>query len=228
MKPRLMNPCAAVGIAVICCSLEATAQMPGLPVLQNAFTNRGLAFAGNFGSGGGQSAVGAAAAWGLGRGEGADGRLVLSAGAAAQRANEATRGVYGARAAARLWSSRGGALGAGAFVGFGGAPRTTAGTQVTNPAVVNIPAGVSVAYRRAVGEKRGLSVYVSPFYSWSRAEVDTVVTSGTVRFSAGFDFAFTRALGVTVGGEFGGKSKDAEGKSGIIGAAFSFVPGARR
>jgi len=97
----------------------AVAQVPGTPVLQNAFANPGLAIAVNYGGGSGQSYYGAAAAYGMG-----SGKIQLSAGAGAERANGATRGAYGARAAMNVWNSSGGALGAGAFVGFGGAPRT--------------------------------------------------------------------------------------------------------
>lgn len=214
-------------VLVFSSSTGAGAQVPGLPVLQNAFTNRGLAFAANFGGGGGQSVYGAAAAWGLGGSADGDGRLALSAAAAAQRANEATRGVYGARVAARLWSSAGGALGFGGFAGFGGAPRTRSATAVTNPALMIAPFGISAGYRRGIGANRGISIYASPFYRWSRAEADTVVSSGTVRFAAGLDFAFSRTIGITVGGEFGGKTGGAR-ESGTLGAAISFIPGGRR
>lgn len=202
--------------------------MPGVPVLQNAFTNRGLAFAANFGGGGGQSVYGAAAAWGLGGTPAGDGRLSVAAGAAAQHANDATRGVYGARAAAKLWSSSGGALGFGGFAGFGGAPRTRSATAVvTNPAVMIVPVGLSASYRRAIGARRGISLYASPFYRWSRAEAETVVSSGTIRFSAGLDFSLSRALGITIGGEFGGKTNGNK-EAGTIGGGISFIPGRRR
>ena len=228
--PRLIARGAFTGLALMCLMTAAVeAQMPGVPVLQNAFTNRGLAFAANFGGGGGQSVYGAAVAWGLGGTPDGDGRLSVAAGAAAQRANEATRGAYGARAAARLWSSAGGALGFGAFAGFGGAPRTRAAATatVTNPAVMIVPVGLSASYRRALGARRGMSVYASPFYRWSRAEANTVVSSGTIRFSAGLDFAFSRALGLTVGGEFGGKT-NGNSETSTIGGGISFIPGRRR
>ena len=219
---------AFAGLALVCLmAFDGGAQMPGVPVLQNAFTNRGLAFAANFGAGGGQSVYGAAAAWGLGGTPDGDGRMSISAGAAAQRANEATRGVYGARAAARLWSSSGGALGFGGFVGFGGAPRTRSAATVTNPAVMIVPVGLSAGYRRGIGARRGISVYASPFYRWSRAEAATVVSSGTIRFSAGVDFSLTRALGITIGGEFGGKA-NGDREAGTIGGGISFIPGGRR
>ena len=200
---------------------RAQAQVPGLPVLQNAFSNRGLAFAANFGAGTGQSYYGAAAAWGLG----ATGAFLVSGAAGAQRVNEATRGAYGARASFRLWESAGG-LGAAAFAGVGGAMRTTNASVVTNPAIVTAPVGASLGYRRAIGTKRGISAYVSPYYGWTRVDSGTVASSGSFRVSGGVDFSISPAMGITVGGEGGGSSG---GKStAAFGAGFTFVPGGRR
>jgi hypothetical protein len=212
--------------AFTCLTAEAGAQVPGVPVLQNAFSNPGLAFAANFGSGSGQSYYGAAAAWGMG----SEGRLSLSAAAGAQRGNGATRGAYGARASTRIWSSGGGALGVGGFVGVGAAPSTEDAGVITNPAVMMIPAGVSVGYRRGLGSTRGISAYVSPFYRWLRSDSGTVSLSGTVRVSGGVDFSFSPSLGITVGGDLGGAGKSTGSKrsSGALGVAVSFVPGGRR
>jgi hypothetical protein len=199
----------------------AAAQVPGTPVLQNAFANPGLAFAANLGGGGGSGHgyLGAAAAWGLGTG-----KLQISAGAGSQRARGANRGAYGVRAAANVWNSRNGALGAGAFVGFGGAPRTSANNLVTNPAIMNVPAGVSVGYRRALGATRGFAVYASPFYAWSRSDSSAVVSNSAFRFASGLDFAITPSIGVTFGGEFGAR-RNATGTSGnSLGLAVTFVP----
>lgn len=198
---------------------ESIAQVPGVAVLQNAFVNPGLAFAANVGAGSGQSFFGAAAAWGLG-----GGRLQLSAAAGAQRANEATRGAYGARAAATAWTSAGGALGLGAFVGVGGAPRTRDDNNVTtNPAVLSIPAGISVGYRRSIGATRGFSIFASPMYRWTRAEANQVETSGgSIGGAVGLDFAVTRSIGVTAGADFGRASGST---SSTFGFALTFVPG---
>jgi hypothetical protein len=217
--------------AATCFGTLASAQVPGAPVLQNAFSNRGLSVAANLASGRGQSFYGAAAAWGMG-GSGSEGRLSLSAAAGAQRANEATRGAYGARVAARIWGSDGGGLGVAGFAGYGGAPRTKTGSVVTNPAIMSVPVGVSVGYRRALGRTRGLSAYVSPFYRWDRTDSDSVASSSSFRASAGIDFSFTSAFGVTIGGELGGGRAATTGtraaSSGTFGAAVSFVPGGRR
>lgn len=209
--------------ALASAAVVAEAQVPGAPVLQNAFNNPGFAVAANFGGGGGQSFYGAAAALGLG-----SGRISVSGAAGAQRGNGATRGAYGGRVAASLWTSSGGGLGIGGFAGLGGAPRTRTGATVTNPAVVSIPVGISVGYRRALGNTRGFSGYVSPLYRWMRSDSSTVVSNGAFRVSAGIDFAVSQSFGVTFGGEMGQPSGTTRRTGGsTLGAAVTFVPGRR-
>src|SRR5207302_7015863 len=55
--------------AVLAFGGRVAAQVPGTPVLQNAFLNPGLAVAANFASASGQSFFGAAASLGLGGGK---------------------------------------------------------------------------------------------------------------------------------------------------------------
>ena len=199
---------------------SAAAQVPGAPVLQNAFHNPGLAFAANFGSGTGQSFFGAAAAYGLG------GRFQVSGAAGGQRANGSTRGAYGVRAAVAVWSSASGSLGAGGFAGVGGAPSTRLNGVTTNAAVTSVPAGITVGYRRAMGATRGISGYVSPLYRWTRSDsAGTIVSAGSMRGAVGLDFAFSPSLGITAGGEFG--DKNGPSGSSLFGVAISFVPGRR-
>lgn len=199
---------------------RAEAQAPGVAVLQNSFIGRGLAVAGNFGSSSGQSFLGGAAAWGLGE------RFMVSGAAGAQRSRNTTRGAYGGRATMGVWSSSGGSLGAAAFVGIGGATRTRIGNVVANPAVMALPAGVSVGYRRALGSGRSVSAYVSPFYNWTRSDSGTVVSSGAFRASAGVDVGISQSFGATIGGEFGaGRGSGARGA--ILGAAVTYIPGRR-
>jgi hypothetical protein len=178
--------------------------------------------AGNLAGGSGQSFYGAAAAWGL-----AGGRFQVSGAAGAQRTNDATRGAYGGRVAASVWSSRGGALGAGAFAGVGGAPRTRSGNIVTNAAVLRVPAGVTIGYRRPIGTKRGISAYGSPMYNWVRTEDGNVESGGAFALSGGVDFAVTQSLGVTVGGDWHQKRSGETSGGTTFGAAVTFVPGRR-
>jgi hypothetical protein len=211
----------AIAVALAFLTVPAGAQVPGAPVLQNAFANPGLAVAANVGGGSGQSYFGAAAGWGMG-----SGRLQLSGAAGAQRSRNASRGAYGGRVAVGVWNSAGGTLGVGGFVGLGGAARTRNSGVVTNPAVVAVPLGLSVGYRRRMGATRGVSLYASPFYRWTRVDSATVVSSGNIAGSVGLDFAFTQSIGATIGGEFG-KGQGTGGGSSTLGAAISFVPGRR-
>lgn len=220
MLKRHKSLCAAVMGALTALS-SAAAQIPGAPVLQNAFANPGLAVAANFGGGSGQSLFALAAGWGLG-----SGRFLLSGAAGAQRSNQSTRGAYGARASMTAWTSAGGSLGAAVFAGVGGAPRTRREAEMTNPAVFTVPAGITAGYRRNVGETRGISAYVSPMYRWTRVTTDDdgTASEGNFRVAVGLDFSFNPALGITVGADMG--SGDA-GTS-TLGAAVSWVPGGRR
>jgi hypothetical protein len=204
------------GIAAL--ALNAGAQVPGAPVLQNAFSNPGLAVAADFGGGGGQSFYGAAAALGMGR-------LQISGAAGAQRGNGTTRGAYGARLAASLWSSAGHALGVGAFAGIGGAPRAELAGVVANPATVIVPVGISLGYQRPIGASRGVSVYASPLYRWVRTDNGVVSSAGSMRLSLGLDFALTQSIGATLGSELG-RGNGASGAS-TMGFALTFVPGRR-
>lgn len=207
--------------AVVLMAAPSSGQVPGSPVLQNAFANPGLAIAANFAGGGGQSFFGAATGYGLG-----SGRLQASGAAGVQRANGSSRGAYGGRVSANVWTSSGGSLGAGAFAGLGGAPRTRDAAGVTNAAVMIVPVGITVGYRRAMGAKRGISAYASPLYRWTRAQTDAIKTSsGGLGGAVGVDFAVSQSFGATVGAEFG-KSGGGSGRtSSTIGAAISFVPG---
>src|SRR3954465_4657805 len=99
---------ALIALTIVAAAAPAAAQVPGAPVLQNAFASPGLAVAADFGAGGGQSFYGAAAAVGLGS------RLQVSGAAGAQHGNNATRGAYGARVAASVWRTASGSLGVGA------------------------------------------------------------------------------------------------------------------
>jgi hypothetical protein len=221
---RLGERLRACAVVIVAAGIPAVAvgQVPGAPVLQNAFNNPGLAVAANFGGGGGQSFYGAAAAWGMG-----SGRLQISAAAGAQRSNDATRGAYGGRVAASVWTSSGGGLGVGAFSGVGGAPRTAQAGIVTNPAVLIVPVGLTVGYRRALGTTRGLSAYASPLYRWTRSTVDTARTAGSVRVALGLDFSLSSSFGATVGAEMGSGGKAGGTGASTFGVAVTFVPGRR-
>ncbi|HYD54923.1 MAG TPA: hypothetical protein VEA99_19970, partial [Gemmatimonadaceae bacterium] len=194
--------------------VAARAQMPGLPVLQNAFANPGLTAALNIGSGSGSSVYGAAASFGVGR-------LILSGGVGAFVPDSgSTAAAFGARAALPVFSFLNGAAGVAAFAGAGGV--TQSGTSA-----VQIPIGAGVGWRRGIGATRGISVYAAPMFTFYRASGDGAsTTKGLFRASVGLDFAVTRRLGVTLGAEGGAKPDDGDpGPSGSlagIGVAWAF------
>lgn len=225
----MLNNCKglALGLTIgIGSASTAIAQTPGLPVLQNAFSNQGLAVAANFGGGSGQNFFGLAGGWGMG-----SGRLQLSAAAGAQRANDATRGAYGGRASLAVWTSSGGSIGVGAFGGVGGAPRTRTDEVTTNAAVLTIPVGVTAGYRRWIGRTRGFSAFASPLYRWTRSTIDEAgspedrsTSGGNFRVALGVDMTVTPSLGATVGTELGAGGS---GEGAAFGLAVSWVPGRR-
>jgi hypothetical protein len=229
IRSRLSHTIAALGLIAI--PSIATAQLPGVPVLQNAFGNPGLTVAGNAGFGSGNSAYALAMSFAPG-----SGRFQFSGGAGLYSPqNGSGRGAWGLRGAGALFSAMGGAVGIGAFAGIGGAggggvnAGTPAGQSPGAESVSWIPVGASVGYRHALGTTRGISVYAAPIFSWYSRGGDNS-TSGTVfRVSAGVDFGLTRAFGVTAGAEFGQSADDNSlGPNGTsFGIGLSYALGAR-
>jgi hypothetical protein len=129
-----------------------------------------------------------------------------------------------------VWTNRTSSFGAGAFVGVGGAQKTESDDIVTNPTTLIVPAGITLAYQRPIGTKRGISIYASPMYQWWRFDDgDESSTTQTFRASVGVDFGVTQSLGVTAGGEFGGTDSTRDmGGGAVFGVAVTFVPRRRR
>jgi hypothetical protein len=201
----------------------AGAQLPGLPVLQNAFVGPGFAAAINGGGGSGASAYAAALGWAP-----RSARFQVSIGAGAHLSEGETGGAFGARVAMPVFSFMNGNLAVAAFAGIGGAqgPRVQGGRVGLGQA----PVGAAVGYRRALGATRGVSIYAAPFFGYFRNDFgDNTESAGLFRFSIGGDFALTRALGLTAGLEAGQKQSGAEpGASGIIwGGGVSYAFGRR-
>ena len=141
---------------------SAGAQMLGAPVLQNAFTNRGFTIGLNVGTGDDLTSYGAAAAWSP-----MSAKYQFSAGVAyLDPKNGSGTATYGARLMVPVLK-RTSPYGVAPFVGMGGA----------NFDGVNdwqIPLGISAGYRRALGTSgRGISAYVSPFYTWARVRAES-------------------------------------------------------
>ena len=200
---------ASVTTVVVMClaATGAAAQMPGVPVLQNAFANPGITLGLNYGRAESVTGLGAAAAWAPG-----SARFALSAGIGTAKPDDDAgeqMTTYGARIAVPVLRLMGQAIGIGAFGGFGGASQSKLNVIV---------AGVSAGYRRPMGPL-GVSVHAAP--SWQRASVDVAGTSASasvIRFSGGVDVSFGGRYGGTIGIETGG-SPDA-GEPGVTGTVF--------
>ena len=213
---------AALGAAaVVAVAAPGTlgAQMPGVPVLQNAFTAPGAAVAVNGGAIDAANAVALAGSWTPG-----SARFVLSAGGGMLLPDEGEDAfAWGVRVAAPIPRPAAGNFGIGLFVGVGGANPDAGSVTV-------VPAGASIGWRRAMGATRALSLYAAPFYNWTRLTVDDEsTTAGHVRVSAGLDLAVTPSWGVTVGLETGQEADaDEPGPTGIgygLGLSYAFGRG---
>jgi hypothetical protein len=221
---RARLPLAAIATAALLAAPGAArAQMLGTPVLQNAFANRGVTVAANYGSASGSRSYGAAAAWAP-----ASGRVVLSLGGGVFDPSDAglkSRTTYGVRAAFAVKEFASGAVGVGAFAGVGGAgaPKND---ELGVGSILTVPAGITLGYRHALGATRAFSVYASPFYSWARATVaGQSESAGRLRVSGGLDVALIPKVGLTLGVESGAKA--AEGKPGatssLVGVGLSYA-----
>ena len=173
---------------------RAGAQMPGTPVLQNAWAASGIVVALDIGGGSGGSTAAGAAAWAP-----SSGRFQLSAGGGMQRASgSASRGVYGTRLALPLKQMMGGNVGIAAFAGIGGGAGTA---KDTVRATSMVPAGLAIGYRRAVGAGgKGFSIYGDPSYQLYSGPKNK---KGYIRFGVGMDAGITSRFGVTLGLESG-------------------------
>ncbi|MBA3557262.1 MAG: hypothetical protein H0W30_01560 [Gemmatimonadaceae bacterium] len=206
-----VNAAALACLVLLTAPGRCLAQMPGQPVIQNAFSNPGITVGVNFGRATDQDVNGfaGAAAWAP-----SSGKFLFSGGAGIVKAGEGD-GVFawGLRAMLPISLLKlGDSFGVAAFAGGGGASEKGA-TQF------KFPVGASVGYRRAIGSSRGVSAYAAPFYSWSRIDAgDVVATNGSFRVSFGVDITVVRSIGLTVGYETGGQV-DA-GSAGPLGDVF--------
>jgi hypothetical protein len=196
-----------IALSTLAVSAAAGAQLPGTPVLQNAWATPGLVGAVNIGGGSGAGSYAAALAWAP-----SNGRFQLSGGAGMQSGiGSGNRGTYGVRAAFPIAEMMGGNLGLGGFVGVGGGSGNSGDSTATKTFV---PAGVSIGWRHALGS-RGFSVYGSPAYHWRTGKAGS---SSGIRVATGIDFGLAANFGVTGGIEFG--QSVAAGKVGPRGTTY--------
>jgi len=208
----------------ICVALPAAgAQMPGAPVLQNAWATPGIVAALDVAGGSDGSVYAAAASWTPG-----SGRFQLSGGGGVRSVTGGgTGGVYGIRAAIPLGGASS-SFGFGAFAGIGGGSATKSKTVFVDSvaSTAEIPIGAAVGWRHAIGASHGLSVYATPSYVFFTGGKKT---DGLVRVGLGADFGITKAIGATVGVDFGGKRpRGFGGPSGsLFGVGVSYALGHR-
>jgi hypothetical protein len=203
-------------VAMLAASTVA-AQMPGAPILQNAWASPGLVGAVNF-AGGDGSVYAGAIAWAT-----PTARFQFSGGIGVRsQSGIGSNSVYGVRAAMPFGSATG-AIGFGAFAGVGGGKTPNADSTASN---TQVPVGVAVGWRHALGASHGVSVYATPAYVFLTGGTKS---GGVVRSGVGVDLGITRSIGATVGAEFGGtRAKGQGGPTGTLyGVGVSYAFGKR-
>lgn len=235
-----------IAVAAMCPVEIAGAQMPGAPILQNAWSTPGAVGSINVGGGGGTTVYAGALSW-----TPAMGHLQVIGGAGAATGNgSGSRGAYGIRIAAPLGGTSS-TVGFALFGGVGGGPARTTTTAVsctvfspgcavitptratsaifvfdstTNTTV--IPIGASIGWRSAIGGSHGVSVYASPTFVYCAGGTSN---ASLFRVGLGIDGGLSPSIGLTGGLEFGGTRPQAiGGPSGVVyGAGISYAFGKR-
>ncbi|HVX41115.1 MAG TPA: hypothetical protein VHB25_16225 [Gemmatimonadaceae bacterium] len=235
------------GLALVCTvAAVAGAQMPGAPVLQNAWASPGIVGAIDFAGGADGSLFGAAASW-----TPASGRFEVSGGGGYRnRTGVSGSGVYGLRVAMPLpFGGTSGSFGFAGFAGIGGGAAGVSHTRVSCAAVpsatgctavpapdsvtvdstgstTEVPIGVAIGWRHVIGATHGISVYATPSYVFFSG---TNRSTGLFRAAVGADFGITSRIGATAGIEFGSsRARGLGGPSGsVYGVGVSYAFGAR-
>jgi hypothetical protein len=206
---------AAVAVALASPAIAA-AQLPGAPVLQNAFANPGVTVAANYADGDATTLIAGAVAWSPGTG-----RFQFSGGAGQLKVDDAdfSAPAWGARVAVPLLSFANGRAGVAPFGGIGGASKDSV-------KLLQVPFGVGAGWRMGLGATRALSLYATGTYLWARTTVgEERVSDGRVRFAAAADVTVVRNLGLTLGYEAGAEADAGEaGPTGpVLGVGLSWA-----
>jgi hypothetical protein len=195
----------------------ARAQLPGAPVLQNAWASPGTVAAVNVGGGSDGGAYAAAGSWAP-----KSGSYELSGGIGSRHLSGAgSRTVYGFRLAIPF-GGKTSAFGFSAFIGAGGGSVNNHEAD-SAASTSEVPIGAAVGWRRALGSTQGVSVYAAPSYVFLSGGRER---GNLVRGAVGVDFGITRSFGLTAGIDFGQtRSHDVGGPSGAlfgVGLAYAF------
>lgn len=217
MRPIRASLPAILGFGLlVASSSDSRAQMPGTPVLQNAFANPGITAALDAAGLGGASSFAGAVAWSPG-----SARFQFSGGVGVQRRSGiSNRTIYGARLNIPLLGATS-SLGASIFAGYGGLSGGSIDSTVSKAV---IPIGATVSYRRTIGPGHGFSIYGSPVFE-SITRGGGASNASVFRGDVGLDLGITSAIGLTLGMEFGRtQARDSGKPSGTaFGAALSYA-----
>jgi hypothetical protein len=218
------------GLIATIAAVSADAQMPGAPVLQNAWSTPGIVGALNVTGGSDGPTYAAAGSWAP-----VSGRFQLSGGVGYQtRTGSGSSAAYGARLAMPFGGASS-SFGFAAFAGIGGGGSRTKKTTPSVPvdtladstaSTAQIPVGVGLGWRRSFGGARGLSLYATPSYVFYTGGSH----SGSLfRTAVAADFGITQRIGATAGIEFGAtRSRAIGGPSGTLyGIGVSYALGRR-
>lgn len=218
------------GLIATIAAVTADAQMPGAPVLQNAWSTPGTVGAVNVTGGSDGSTYAAAGSWAPG-----SGRFQFSGGVGYQtRTGSGSSVAYGARIAMPF----GGASSSFGFAAFAGIGGGGSGTKKTTPSIpvdtltdstvstAQVPIGVGLGWRHAFGGVRGVSVYATPSYIFYTGGSHS---GGLFRTAIAADFGITQRIGATAGIELGAtRSRAIGGPSGTLyGIGVSYALGRR-
>lgn len=219
--PSLPRVGAIAATAALVVSASAGAQMPGAPILQDAWATGGFVGAVNVGGGSDGSVYAGAVSWTPG-----SGRFELSGGLGYQsRTNLSSRTVYGVRAAIPFGGASS-TFGFAAFAGIGGGSGSRSASADSAVNTAEIPVGAAIGWRHALGANHGLSVFASPAFVFFTGGAKS---GGLFRSGLGADFGVTPSLGVTAGVDIGGsRTRAVGGPSGILyGVGLSYAFGHR-
>jgi len=218
------------GLIATIAAASADAQMPGAPVLQNAWSTPGIVGAVNVTGGSDGSTYAAAGSWAPG-----SARFQFSGGIGYQtRTGSSSSVAYGARVAMPFGGASS-SFGFAAFAGVGGGGSVT---KKTTPSVsldtladstvstAQVPVGIGIGWRRGFGGTRGASLYATPSYIFYTGGSHA---GGLFRTSVAADFGITQRIGATAGIEFGAtRPRAIGGPSGTLyGVGVSYALGRR-
>jgi len=188
----------------------AIGQLPGAPVLQNAWAAPGIVAAANYGGSSEGSVFAGAFAWSP-----ASAQFQISAGAGARSlTNAGSNFAYGLRAAVPVFGLER-PIGVADFAGIGGGSSQNVAFPDSSASTGQVPVGVSIGWRRAVGSGRGVSVYATPAFVYQFGGSES---ASLFRLGIGLDLGLSRSFGVTAGVDFG--STRSRGFGGPTGAQF--------